>query len=296
VNGTCVCEAAVFPPANTDLSPTVGIIRVDVMGVGIVDVKVWGETLLGWQNAHTDPGTGERSVQTEILSMDLSGSHPDIGDMKVHAGTAFGLSPTVGTILPLGPGSDFPANVKFDVFFEVDVVGIATLRNDDPLVMQAVINEIPPRNLGLLNAGPGQLIDIADPTHVETLEIGFHWMCPPPFPPPGVPCAIPCNANPFPVCEFGDCPPGTFCNPDATVGRCACEPSPPDCGQSPFPTCGGACPTGTACAPNPQTGVCHCEPEQQPLPILSEWGVVTALVLLISAGTLIIRRWHTAAT
>ena len=121
--------------------------------------------------------------------------------MIVRAGSNFGLPATLGSVTPIGPDSDFPALATFDVFFEVEVVGVATLRNDEPLVMQATIDEIPPRNIGLTNLAPIDITDILDPTVLGTIQQAFHWMCPPPFPPPGVPCPVPCGQSPFPGLE-----------------------------------------------------------------------------------------------
>jgi len=243
----CVADAAVqscrcvspFPPRGFDLSPTTGLFRVDVIGMGEKDVKVSGEVLLAWQDPQTDPNTGQLTVQTEMLSLDLTGSHPDIGTLNVTGGSNFGLPATLGSVTPIGPGADFPALATFDVFFEVEVQGVATLRNDQPLVMQAEITEIPPRNLGLQNLAPVQITDIADPSHVDTIQTAVHWMCPPPFPQPGVPCPVPCNRTPFPLCSLGDCPPGTTCIPNA--GRCACV--------APLPSVAGVVPEGSPGVP-----------------------------------------------
>ena len=124
----------------------------DAIGVGTGDTSVAGETLLEWQDPQVDPGTGERTVATEMLSLSLTGSSPQLGSLEVKAGSQCGLPATLGSVVPLGPGGDFPARATFDVFFEVTVGGVATLRNAQPLVMAADINEIPPRNIGLTTA------------------------------------------------------------------------------------------------------------------------------------------------
>ena len=254
----CRCQP-VFPPEGTDLSPTVGIFRMEVLGVGEVDAKVHGETLLAWQNPQHDPATGKHTTQTEMLSMDLSGFHPSIGNMVVRAGVDFGLPPTLGTVVPLDLSGDFPALATFDVFFEVEIVGVATMRNSDPLIMQQVINEIPPRNTGLRNTLPVLFTDVLDPTSVHKLDIGFHWMCPPPFPPPGVPCPVPCSINPFPVCGFGDCPVNEECVPNDASGICTCQPLPIPCDESGFPVCDGACPSDSTCVSDKFSDICRCE-------------------------------------
>ena len=199
----CECLPVGFPPAGTDLSPSSGIFEVELVTGEVVEARVDGEVKLSF----SDPDPATRVVQTEILSMDLSGSDPIIGNLRVKAGSQSGvpgLIPSPGKVTPINPGSDFPALATFDVFFEVEA-GVSRLRNQDALKQQAEINEIPPRNLALTNLNTVLIIDEADPTHIDRIRRAFHWMCPPPFPPNG-PCPIPCSANPFPTCQFGACP------------------------------------------------------------------------------------------
>ena len=242
LQGKCVCVEG-FPPAGTDSSPTVGTFQVDLASLGPVQTTVTGQTLLQWQNPVTGPG-GQRTVQTELLALDLTGSDPSIGNLTVHAGSLLGLPPSTGSVVPVAPGSDFPANAFFDVFFEVTVNGSTTLRNDQPLVMRAPITEIPPRSIGLQNAAPVQLRDLANPAQINTIQTAQHWMCPPPFPPPGVPCPVPCDRNPFPVCKLGTCPADATgallkCMPDRTTQACRCaKPSFPPHGADLSPTTG----------------------------------------------------------
>ena len=208
-----------FPPHGVDLSPTTGIFRVDIAGVGETDSQVSGEVLLRWQDPVTGPG-GQRTVQTEMLSLDLAGSTPSLGALHVRGGSNFGLPATVGSVTPINPGSDFPALATFDVFFDVQAGG-ATLRNDQPLVMQAEITEIPPRSISLRNVAPVPLRNVNDPTQNNSIQTAAHWMCPPPFPPQGVPCPVQCSQTPAPLCSFGACDPGFICTSDA-LGQCGC--------------------------------------------------------------------------
>ena len=78
--------------------------------------------------------SGQRTIETEILSMELSGFHPSLGDVTLRAGSGFGLPPTLGSVVPLGT-PDFPATASFDVFFEVEVLG-RTLHNIQALPVQ----------------------------------------------------------------------------------------------------------------------------------------------------------------
>ena len=223
-----------FPPAGTDQSPSVGILTVEIGPGEFEDVEVSGDITLQWSDPQDvflclgglndgqpcdplDPRdqcavsggicspSGLRTVQTEMLSLSLTGMSPNIGSLQVFAGSQFGLPQTLGAVTSISPDSDFPATAFFDVFFVVDIPGIGTLQNSGPLRMEAQITEIPPRNIALTNANSVQLFDPTNPGLTASLLNSFHWMCPPPFPPTG-PCPVPCDQNPFPTCQFGDCP------------------------------------------------------------------------------------------
>lgn len=83
-------------------------------------------------------------IETEMLQMELTGSSP-LGPVSVRVGRQFGLPPSTGTITPR-PSNPSRADSFFDVFFEVSVEGGPTLRNQQPVRMQAEIktNELPP--------------------------------------------------------------------------------------------------------------------------------------------------------
>ena len=62
----------------------------NIAGLGNTDAQVSGEVLLRWQDPVTGPG-GQETVQTEMVSLDLTGSSPTLGPLHVRGGTAFGL-------------------------------------------------------------------------------------------------------------------------------------------------------------------------------------------------------------
>jgi hypothetical protein len=81
-------------------------------------------------------GDGLGDILTEIISMELSGG-----------GITLRESPTqrsLGVVEEKAEGTGFPANSFFDVFVEVDVPGVGTLFNVDPLRMQSMIDRFPP--------------------------------------------------------------------------------------------------------------------------------------------------------
>ncbi len=94
-----------------------------------------------------DPPLPTRTIPTEILSMELSGSSP-LGPVTVRAGSLFGLPPSTGAIIPQPPDTDFPADSFFDVFFEIEVSStgepLPPLCNSHALQLEAVIDHIPP--------------------------------------------------------------------------------------------------------------------------------------------------------
>jgi hypothetical protein len=117
------------------------------------------------RSLHDNPANGREEVSTELAEMTLA----DVlgSGATLRAGSGHGLPPSVGEIeenenrmsgrLDL-PGPDAPfctppvaedcmgttADSFFDVFFEVDVPGVGTLHNQEPLRVQAVIDEKPP--------------------------------------------------------------------------------------------------------------------------------------------------------
>jgi len=124
-----------FPPDGTDSVSVIALIQLQPGLTGpLVPVELFGVDTLVRRTTVTDPASGQRTVETEILSMELSGFHPSVGDVTLRAGSGFGLPATLGSVVPLGT-PDFPATASFDVFFEVEVLG-RTLHNDVALPVQ----------------------------------------------------------------------------------------------------------------------------------------------------------------
>ncbi len=103
----------------------------------------------GDPTAGTDPNdaTHKSRIDTEMLSLDLTG-----GGLTLHAGSAFGLPPSLGAIIektgPGTPGCGGPADPGFacsffDVFFEL-MGPFGTLHNAEALRVESVIDEVPP--------------------------------------------------------------------------------------------------------------------------------------------------------
>ena len=103
-----------------------------------------------------------------------------------------------------------------------------------------------------------------------------------------VSAAPPCVVADAPTCG-GECPPGDMCvdlaypGPPAGVA-CECVPAPAFCGdvEGP-PLCYGDCPPPLACIDS--GGGCVCDP----VPTLSEWGIM-GMSMLMLGGVLYLRR------
>lgn len=117
-------------------------------------VTVQGPTVI--KKMHP-PGSA-RTIQTEILSMSLTGVDPiSLTPITVRAGSFFGLPPSTGAITPQTEARDFPADSFFDVFFDITVTDPTGLTKcltnvdqldptnpENALRMEAIINQIPP--------------------------------------------------------------------------------------------------------------------------------------------------------
>jgi cysteine-rich repeat protein len=133
-------DCLVFPPAGPDDLDTLAV--VSIQGLPDESVQFRGPTAIQ-RGDPVDPGDGRREIQTEILSMDLSGSS-SLGTLRLVQSPTL---PSIGKIKSQGPDADFPADSFFDVFFEVETrlpPPLDLLHNQDPIQMREVIRCIPP--------------------------------------------------------------------------------------------------------------------------------------------------------
>ena len=95
-----------------------------------------------------DGPDGLDEVQTEIVQMELVGSSSSFGPVKVtqSSNPSFGLieeqvnnNPGLLDVDPFAPGN---ADNFFDVFFEIEVIGVI-LHNEEPLQFSGIMNEKP---------------------------------------------------------------------------------------------------------------------------------------------------------
>ncbi|TWT43640.1 hypothetical protein RAS1_00390 [Phycisphaerae bacterium RAS1] len=139
-------------PAGIDHMPTGALVGVDVDFDCVRDFNLvmFGPAFIRRSNPVDDssnyPGTrpvdGHLDViDTEMLAMSLTG-----GGVTLTAGAGMGaipLAPTRGNVAEQ-PGNPNLADSFFDVFFEVDLGGENRLYNQTPLVVQSVIDCVPP--------------------------------------------------------------------------------------------------------------------------------------------------------
>ena len=130
-----------FPPGGIDEFPSGAILTLDVPSAGTAYVTLNGPTRVRRSDPHDIDGDGRMEIETELLTMNLSGVTP-MGPLMLRE------SPTrasLGRIVQQAPGVDYPADSFFDVFFDLSLDGGTTWQPvDQALRMEAVIQAIPP--------------------------------------------------------------------------------------------------------------------------------------------------------
>jgi hypothetical protein len=251
------------------------------------------------------PG-GRTYIDTEMVSMDLTGSDSALGPIHVRESPS---RPSLGQIRQQSPGTDFPANSFFDIFVEIDTA-MGTVHNELPIRMQAVINAIPPlltvyippnqQDIPLYNSA-GQLVGFikhavhvvlppheiiivfrndppttATPTTTGTRLPTFTPTRPPTFTPTNTPTNTPndiATNTPTRPPTFTPTRPPTFTptNTPTNTATFTATPTqgcgPVPCTSTPTPT---GCPPGVQCTPTPTStpgcGAVGCTSTPTPTP------------------------------
>ena len=103
-----------------------------------------GETLIGWGRGNfrfTPVGPGHWEDEEDTNQLYLWGPH--LRDLKFSAGDL----PNLGSIDEIDPGTDFPAESFFDVYFKLELPDILpgdTLVNYTPLHLESIVDDVPP--------------------------------------------------------------------------------------------------------------------------------------------------------
>lgn len=151
--------AGAYPPAGIDVFASTALVFVTAVPGCVVDQFTQAVTLEGDTKIHRSDSvvldTGQRSFDTEILSMELSGTGP-AGPVTVteHPDVA-----TTGRVTSVAPDTDFPALSYFDVSVLVTIAGIV-FETLSPVHMESLIYSLPPHVFPYLPP-PGTCIPLA---------------------------------------------------------------------------------------------------------------------------------------
>jgi hypothetical protein len=166
-----------FPPGGVDDFPSGALLNLEVPGAGLVHVTLNGPSQVQRSDPHDTDGDGRMEIETELLSMDLSGMSPNGPLLMRESPTRLSL----GRIVQQAPGVDYPADSFFDVFFELSLNGGNTwIPVDQPVRMQTVIQAIPPI-LAYYQSAPSLAIPIVGSGGqlIATLRYALHVPLPP---------------------------------------------------------------------------------------------------------------------
>jgi len=156
-----------FPPPGIDVMQVEGHV---VLAGSALPIKVQGLVIV----KRDPPIPAPRTIPTEIIQMELVGSHPQIGPIRIRAGTTFGLPPSTGRITPITPTKDFPAESFFDVFIEIEIQGIP-LTNVEPFRVEGVVNKIPQTGTHHDASPPIQLFNPEFIPEVKVKQLQLHF-------------------------------------------------------------------------------------------------------------------------
>lgn len=133
-----------YPPAGNDTFDSGAQVEIDLGPLGSERLLLNGPTTVQRGDPYFPPTANHKTIDTEIVAMDLTGQSPTLGQIRLRE------SPTrasTGRVSQLTPGADFPASSFFDVFVEIDVPNIGTLHNEQPIRMNCStfgLRSIPP--------------------------------------------------------------------------------------------------------------------------------------------------------
>ena len=175
-------------------------VKVEIFGFGEFDLVFSGETKVNRTETPQDTDdNGLEEIETEIVQMDLIGTHPILGDMNF----TLASMPSIGKIEEsvnntkddVEATEEEPAVSFFDLFFEINING-TTLHNDDPYCVSSALATIPPFEENYLHQEPAVLIKDENGTVTGVLLGGIHLLDasilnPPEFPENlGDPCEV----------------------------------------------------------------------------------------------------------
>jgi hypothetical protein len=138
---------------------TTATIELEIPEMFIETITTNGPTTVA-RGTPIDPGDGHIKIDTEIVSMSLTGMSTHIGPITIIESPS---ETSNGTIRQETSGVDFPADSFFDVFVEIQTTlpfPMNTLHNDDPCFVNATIYSIPPWEVNY--TGPPEPVPLKD--------------------------------------------------------------------------------------------------------------------------------------
>ncbi len=129
----------VYPPADRDSFPSGADMLIELNGIGPVNATLNGPTIVQRGDPADDDGDGLTEIQTEIVSMNLTG----VTQYGPVSATQSQTRPSHGIVKQQTQGADYPAESFFDVFVELSTP-LGPLHNQDPVRVQTIIDAIPP--------------------------------------------------------------------------------------------------------------------------------------------------------
>ncbi|MEE8576812.1 MAG: hypothetical protein V3T31_06120, partial [candidate division Zixibacteria bacterium] len=176
------------PPGDVDTIPTIGFMQVWVgpnppapTQPPDETIELAGEAIIHRDDPVTSPSSGQRTIETEILAMDLTGESALFGP------TILSLPfPAPGQVVSPPGGEFFPAESFFDVFYEVELPALGqTIQPIQPPTMYTTVQACPPvdNQLTDIEGQPHPIHDIQNPGVVIGWVNPIHWVNPPPPPP-----------------------------------------------------------------------------------------------------------------
>ncbi len=130
---------------------------IDLAGIDQDEVVLTGSVQIQRQGTTTDPTSGNTVIETEIVSMDLTGTSAVLGQISM---TLNPNLPNVGKLVSQQTGQDFTADSFFDVFTEVNFLDQGILATStSPLELNGPISEYPPTSLQLVSQALINLVD-----------------------------------------------------------------------------------------------------------------------------------------
>ncbi|MDH3889550.1 MAG: dockerin type I repeat-containing protein [candidate division Zixibacteria bacterium] len=170
------------PPPPPDPIPTIGIMPVivgpDPPAVGQTPdetIFLGGDAVIQRGSPYTN-NQGQTEIQTEMVQMDLT------GESSLFGGVILSLPQAApGLITSVNPGSDFPAESFFDVYYEVELPDQGqVIQPEDPVRMQTEINEIPPTDNQYQPDDWHPIVDVQGTGGIIGWIQPVHWVQPPP--------------------------------------------------------------------------------------------------------------------